>query len=101
MPKPVNPETTAEAPKDVAKDTAKKEPLTTRVSRAIGLRGSDKKGTAKEGPDAEPAPGVRQIDMNVRTVNAAPAPNTTGSLLNGAQPIPGPSSFDNRWTGFR
>ena len=104
-PKPANPETTAEASRDVTRDTARKEPLTTRVSRAIGLRGSDKKEAAKNEPAAEPAPGVRQIDMNVRTVNAAPtagaAPNTTGSLMNGSQPIPGSSSFDSRWTGFR
>ena len=47
-PKPANPETTAEASRDVTKDTARKEPLTTRVSRAIGLRGSDKKEAAKK-----------------------------------------------------
>jgi len=68
-----------------------------KVSRTIGLRGSDKKEEAQAA-----APGaIRQID----TARAAqPAPTTTasnGSLMNGAQPIPSSSSFDSRFSAFR
>lgn len=85
-------ETNAEAPK--------KEGVTAKVSRMIGLRGADPKDQPASAPGA-----IRQIDPNVKTgQQAAPAPTTTastGSLMNGAQPIPPTSNFDSRWTAFR
>ena len=50
------------------------------------------------------APGaIRQIDPNARTAQqAAPATTaSTGSLMNGAQPIPPSSNFDSRFSAFR
>jgi murein L,D-transpeptidase YafK len=85
-------ETTAEAPK--------KDGVAAKVSRMIGLRSGDKTETPKE----QAAPGaIRPIDPNTKTAQQ-PAPTTTastGSLMNGAQPIPQSSSFDSRWTAFR
>jgi hypothetical protein len=86
-------ETTAEAPK--------KEGVMAKVSRTIGLRGSDKKDQAADTQQAAPG-AIRQIDTT-RT-GQQPAPTTTasnGSLMNGAQPIPSSSSFDSRFSGFR
>lgn len=98
-------------------DAPKKEPLTTRVSRAVGLRGSDKTPTqtgaaatpAEPATAAAPAGAIRRIDPAVRTAKAdgelqppPPAPtNATGNVINGSQPIPSSSNFDSRWTAFR
>jgi murein L,D-transpeptidase YafK len=87
-------ETSAEAPK--------KEGVMAKVSRSIGLRGSDKKDQTVETQQAAPG-AIRQIDPNARTAQQA-APVTTastGSLMNGAQPIPPSSSFDSRFSAFR
>ena len=74
--------------------------MTAKVSRMIGLRSGDKPETPKE----QAAPGaIRQIDPNTKAAQQA-APTTTastGSLMNGTQPIPPSSSFDSRWTAFR
>lgn len=89
-------ETIAEAPK--------KEGVTAKVSRMIGLRGADKDEASKEQPASAQAaaPGaIRQIDPNVRTAQQPATVTTTGSLMNGAQPIPQTSNFDSRWTAFR
>ena len=90
-------ETTTEAPK--------KEGVTAKVSRTIGLRGSEKNNAPKDQAAApQTAPGaIRQIDPNTKTA-PQPAPTTTastGSLMNGAQPIPSTSSFDSRFSAFR
>lgn len=85
-----------------------KEPLTSRVSRAIGLRGSGKK--TPDQTEAAAAPGaIRRIDPAVRTAKAEEEPQppaaaptrATGSLISGSQPIPQSSNFDSRWTAFR
>ncbi|MES1154921.1 MAG: hypothetical protein ABUL48_00680, partial [Pseudorhodoplanes sp.] len=92
-------ETTAAAPK--------KEGVTAKVSRMIGLRKDDKTEGAKEQPanTQQAAPGaIRQIDPNVRTAQNPPAAGTTattGSLMNGSQPIPPSSNFDSRFSAFR
>ena len=87
-------ETVAEAPK--------KEGVMAKVSRTIGLRGSDKK---EQPADGQAAPGaIRQIDTTRTAQQTQPAPATTastGSLMNGAQPIPSSSSFDSRFSAFR
>ncbi len=93
---------TAETP---AAETPKKEGVMSKVSRTIGLRGSEKSDAAK-GQAAAPqtAPGaIRQIDPNMKTAQQQQPATTasTGSLMNGAQPIPQASSFDSRFSAFR
>lgn len=91
-----------------AADAAPKEGVTARISRKLGLRGSD--GDETPTPKARPTtakPGaIEPRDSGVKTAAAtdgaqpAAAPNN-GGLLTGAQPIPQTSSFDNRWGGLR
>jgi murein L,D-transpeptidase YafK len=89
-----------------AADSTPKESVTSRISRKLGLRGSEGEETAPT-PKARPAtakPGaIEPRDPSVKTAAAgdgAPAPNN-GGLLNGAQPIPQSSSFDSRWGAVR
>jgi murein L,D-transpeptidase YafK len=87
-------ETTAEAPK--------KEGVMAKVSRSIGLRGSEKKEQTAETQPAAPG-AIRPTDTRTAQ-QQQPAPTTTastGSLMNGAQPIPSASSFDSRFSAFR
>ena len=90
----VGPRTTppAPAPADAAAtaDAPKKESLTARVARTVGLRGSDN-GTDAQKPKAETTPQVAQ----------APA-GSSGAVMPGAQPTgPASSNFDSRWSAFR
>ncbi len=98
------PAAAAEINAEASKEAPKKEGVTAKVSRMIGLRGADKTEAQKEQPPAAPG-AIRQIDPNARTPQpAAPAPATTastGSLMSGAQPIPQTSSFDTRFSAFR
>jgi murein L,D-transpeptidase YafK len=98
------------ATEETAAEAPKKEGVIARASRAIGLRGSDKTDAPKDQPavataPAQAAPGaIRQIDTNTKTAQQQPAPTTTastGSLMNGAAPIPQASSFDSRFSAFR
>jgi len=87
-------ETTAEAPK--------KEGVTAKVSRMIGLRGADKTEAPKDQPASAPG-AIRQIDPKTgqQSEPASATTVTTGNLMNGAQPIPQATNFDSRWTAFR
>lgn len=94
-PAPATEEATAEAPK--------KEGVIAKVSRSIGLRGSDKKEQSAETQQAAPG-AIRQIDTTRSAQQNQPASTTTastGSLMSGAQPIPSSSSFDSRFSAFR
>ncbi len=74
----------------------KKEGITAKITRKLGLRGSEgapsaepaKSGAIRPAPASEP----------VAAAKTTPAtPSTTGSLMAGSQPIPSSSSFDNRF----
>jgi hypothetical protein len=86
--------TTAEAPP--------KEGVTAKISRKLGLRGSEPEETPtpKAKPTREAANGaIRPADDgDVKTASTRPA---SGSLLNGAQPIVPTENFDSRWGAFR
>ncbi|MBZ0162352.1 MAG: hypothetical protein K8H74_06545, partial [Notoacmeibacter sp.] len=93
-----------------AAEAPRKEPLTSRVSSVIGLRGSGKKTPDQTEAAAAAAPGaIRRIDPAVRTAKTEEEPQppvsaptrATGSLISGSQPIPQSSNFDSRWTAFR
>ena len=95
------------------KAAPKREGIKARVSRMIGLRGSNDQ--AQSADAAAPAAPVRSASPKVKTASAssesqppaapAPAPAaapSNGGVISGSQPIP-PSSnnFDNRWSAFR
>jgi hypothetical protein len=83
------------------------------VSRVMGLRGSDAANHEAPAPKPRPVqaakPGAIQPqsdDSRVKTAAAAETPvaatAATGSVMNGAAPIPSSSSnFDSRWGAFR
>jgi murein L,D-transpeptidase YafK len=83
------------------------------VQRVMGLRGSEAAAPA-EAPAPKPRPATQTAkpgaiqpqsdESRVKTAAAgdAPAPATTGWVMNGAAPIPSSSSsFDSRWSAFR
>ena len=85
-----------------------RETVRARLSRAVGLRGSDERPRAEVATRAT-APATAQrtpsATANVRTAAApdkpATPPQSTGSMMTGAQPIPSASNFDSRWNAFR
>jgi hypothetical protein len=90
------------------KAAPKREGVRAKVSRMIGLRGSNEQAqTADAAPPAAP---VRPASPKVKTAAAsgeaqqpaAPAAPSNGATMSGSQPIP-PSSnnFDSRWSAFR
>ena len=95
------------------KAAPKSEGIKAKVSRMIGLRGSNDQ--AQSADAAAPAAAARSASPKVKTAAAsgdaqqpaapAPAPAaapSNGGVMSGSQPIP-PSSnnFDNRWNAFR
>jgi murein L,D-transpeptidase YafK len=87
----------------------KREGVKAKVSRMIGLRGSDEK---PQSADAQ-APAARSAAPKVKTASAsgdaqpaaaAPAPAAPangGNVMSGSAPIPQSTSFDSRWSAFR
>jgi hypothetical protein len=87
----------------------KREGVKAKVSRMIGLRGSDEK---PQSADAQ-APVARSAAPKVKTASAsgdaqpaaaAPAPAAPangGNVMSGSAPIPQSTSFDSRWSAFR
>ncbi len=95
----------ANAPAPAPK-TAQREGVRAKVSRLVGLRGSN----AADGDDAparstSAAARTPEASSRVKTAVAAeetPAPRTLQQgVISGAQPIPNSSSFDSRWSAFR
>ena len=83
--------------------------MTARISRKLGLRGSDSEEapTPKSRPATAKPGAIEPRDNGVKTAAAsdspppATQPANNGGLLNGAQPIPQSSNFDSRWGSFR
>lgn len=100
----------AAAPQPTASAAPQRESVTSRVGRAIGLRGSGDRRTDTPSKSTAPAPARQQAEApKVKTAAAqsepkvaapAPAAADTG-LIRGAQSIPQASSFDNRFGAFR
>jgi len=97
------PATTASAPQ--------RETVRSRVSRAIGLRGSNEK-QAEVPTRAAPAPTASRTPSEMPKVKtaaapataeapASPAPQPSNTVMSGAQPIPQASSFESRFGAFR
>jgi murein L,D-transpeptidase YafK len=81
------------------------------MSRITGLRGSNANAAPTPRPAqaaavaAKPAAQPQAADPKVQTAaagqGAQPAAAPTGTVINGAQPIPATSNFDSRWGAFR
>jgi hypothetical protein len=81
---------TAEAPK--------KEGITAKITRKLGLRSGETTAESSKPAKSEPAAPGAIRPAAVAQSQAAPAtPSTTGSLMSGAQPIPSSASFDSRF----
>ena len=93
----------------VAKPAPKKDGIKAKVSRMIGLRGSEEKpqtADAQAAPSRSPAPKVKTAAASGDAQPAAPAapaqaPAANGNAMNGSAPIPSSSNFDSRWSAFR
>jgi murein L,D-transpeptidase YafK len=96
------------------KAAPKREGVRAKVSRMIGLRGSNEQAQAADAPAPAAVP-ARPASPKVKTAAAsgeaqpqqpaaapAPAAPSNGGVMSGSQPIP-PSSnnFDSRWSAFR
>ncbi|MES1156087.1 MAG: hypothetical protein ABUL48_06625, partial [Pseudorhodoplanes sp.] len=98
--------TTGSAPRAAdhkAAETQPKEGITAKISRKLGLRGTET-ATTDETPKAAPAAQVNttgSIWPQPKPVDPAPKPAATasanGGLMAGAQPAPASSSFDSRF----
>jgi murein L,D-transpeptidase YafK len=94
----------AEAPRP----EPKRESIKSRVSKMVGLRGSNSQ-TSADTPAPKQAATPRTETPNVRTAAApaapatapTPAPAQPSGMMSGAQPAPSSSSFDSRWSAFR
>jgi murein L,D-transpeptidase YafK len=90
-------------PKAAEQPTPPKESVSSKVGRAIGLRGSESPKAAAPAPQpaaARPKPQPAEPEHPAQA--AAPAPKqNNGSLMAGAQPVLPTSSFDSRWGSFR
>jgi hypothetical protein len=79
-----------------AAEAPKKEGVTAKITRKLGIRGTETANTDAEKP-AGSAPGAIRPVADAGEAKPAASPRTTGSLMSGAQPIPASSSFDSRF----
>jgi murein L,D-transpeptidase YafK len=90
-----------------AAEAPKKEGITAKITRKLGLRGGEttaaaesaKPETAAKPEPAKAPPAAPGAIRPAAVAQSAPpaTPSTTGSLMTGAQPIPSTSSFDSRF----
>ena len=86
----------------------KREGVKAKVSRMIGLRGSEEKPQADAQAPAprSAAPKVKTASASGEAQSAAPAPAApaaapASNAMSGSAPIPQSSNFDSRWSAFR
>jgi hypothetical protein len=86
----------------------KREGVKAKVSRMIGLRGSEEKPQADAQATAprSAAPKVKTASASGEAQPAAPAPAApaaapASNAMSGSAPIPQSSNFDSRWSAFR
>jgi hypothetical protein len=83
------------------KPAPKRESMKSRVSKMVGLRGSNTPAAqapaSSQTTTASDAPNVKTAQAPA----AATAPAPSGATMSGAQPAPSSTNFDNRWSAFR
>lgn len=97
--KPAEKPAPAAAPEPAAPKAAeapKKEGITTKITRKLGLRGAETTAAADQAP-AQGAIRPATTQPEAKAATAPATPSTTGSLMTGSQPIPSSSSFDSRF----
>ncbi|MET0866945.1 MAG: hypothetical protein ABWY35_02510, partial [Pseudorhodoplanes sp.] len=102
---PAQPQERVASAEPESKPAPKKEGVRAKVSRMMGLRGSEEKPQSAEAPAARSAaPKVKTASASGEAQAAQPAaaaPAAGGNAMSGAAPIPQSSNFDSRWSAFR